>query len=517
MTSAAPPAKPTSQLTPAQRKSDSDLPSKVNEKNKPDVDDNKTTSVARSKSAAARPSENILRKPEDDGGRKPGSDLSKRQTMPAKMPPVDPKTRERLLRLQRDLNQAIEDRRPSKVKKLLRSRVALDAPSTSPAKLRPFHEAVRRTGTAEDGMLKAFVSAEPRLVSAADQESGQTSLLVAVASGRLSNAQWLVDEAKARIDVRNTKTGSGVWHETRAMSPADPPGVGRVGGQTMAAGMVVLFRKHRSDYRTTPIHEAAAGGDLPLIDYLVGIGHDLWATDDDGYNFMHVAVFNNRSEFVRHFVERRRERSESTSNTVIERKNPHNGKTPLHVAANRGYIECVRILLTFSASPSIRDDAGWTALHDAAAGRSADQSDDVVGILLDAGAGGSREPAVRVRSAEGETPLHVAARHGRLAAVRRLVIADPGTLTVVDRDGWTPLHAAIGAATTAARPELVAALLSAAADAMGRDETAKLTEIRDKKGRSPKQLAASNEENKDKLLKELNIFGASVSATGDRV
>ena len=47
----------------------------------------------------------------------------------------------------------------------------------------------------------------------------------------------------------------------------------------------------------------------------------------------------------------------------------NNGQTPLHIAASKGYFECLTLLLNGGADPSLTDNDGSTPLHLALIGR----------------------------------------------------------------------------------------------------------------------------------------------------
>ncbi|XP_032265177.1 ankyrin repeat domain-containing protein 6 isoform X6 [Phoca vitulina] len=77
------------------------------------------------------------------------------------------------------------------------------------------------------------------------------------------------------------------------------------------------------------------------------------------------------------------------------------GRTPLHLAANKGHLPVVQILLKAGCDLDVQDDAGDTALHVAAALN----HKKVVKILLEAGADGT------IVNNAGQTPLETARYH----------------------------------------------------------------------------------------------------------
>ncbi len=109
--------------------------------------------------------------------------------------------------------------------------------------------------------------------------------------------------------------------------------------------------------------------------------------------------------------------------------------------------------------PNIADDRGQTALHLALR----DDAPKVAAVLLD-----DSRTRIDATNAAGETPLMLAALHGRLDWMRRLV--ERGA--AIDREGWSPLHYA----AAGPEPRAVALLLDrgAAIDARSPNGTTPL-------------------------------------------
>ena len=103
----------------------------------------------------------------------------------------------------------------------------------------------------------------------------------------------------------------------------------------------------------------------------------------------------------------------------------------MHLGAEWGHLEVVKVLLAARVTVDPLDDSGWTPLHLAAW----DGKAEVVQALLDAGAS---QGAVGYR---GETALHLAAERGSFKATKCLLSARAVTLSA-NVHGWTPLHKA---------------------------------------------------------------------------
>jgi ankyrin repeat protein len=130
----------------------------------------------------------------------------------------------------------------------------------------------------------------------------------------------------------------------------------------------------------------------------------------------------------------------------------------LHMGAEPGRSDIAEALLRLGVGPDLRDEAGKTPLHKAAASCSF-----AVGVFLEAGA----DP--NARDAEGNTPLHYAAGAGCIYAVELLLKhgADPNAKNA---RGETPLHKARWQSNYSGQsPAVVDMLLKAGADVNARD------------------------------------------------
>ncbi|MBY0353600.1 ankyrin repeat domain-containing protein [Candidatus Babeliales bacterium] len=134
------------------------------------------------------------------------------------------------------------------------------------------------------------------------------------------------------------------------------------------------------------------------------------------------------------------------------------GESALHIAAENGHTEMVKILLDAGASPEALTREGLTPLHYAA-------NCAIMQLLLD------RHVNIEAVDKHGKTPLHCAALRGRVECLQLLLNnnANPNVLTTLQQ---TPLHFAAARKDGA---ECVTKLLAAGADKDLQDFSGKTT------------------------------------------
>ncbi|NXS60761.1 ANKR6 protein, partial [Brachypteracias leptosomus] len=107
------------------------------------------------------------------------------------------------------------------------------------------------------------------------------------------------------------------------------------------------------------------------------------------------------------------------------------GRTPLHLAAHKGHLHVVQVLLKAGCDLDIQDDGDQTALHRAAV----IGNTDVIATLIQEGCALDRQDK------DGNTALHEACWHGFSQSAKVLIKAGANVLAK-NKAGNTPLHLA---------------------------------------------------------------------------
>ncbi|KAM8790271.1 protein phosphatase 1 regulatory subunit 12C isoform 2-T2 [Rhynchonycteris naso] len=208
------------------------------------------------------------------------------------------------------------------------------------------------------------------------------------------------DLEEARLMLRAADPGSGAEPDP---DPAAPPAARAVLDSTNADGISALHQacidenlevvrflveqgatvNQADNEGWTPLHVAASCGYLDIARYLLSHGANIAAVNSDGDLPLDLAESDAMEELLKAEIAHRgvdveaAKRAEEelllhdtrcwlNGGAMPEARHPRTGASALHVAAAKGYIEVMRLLLQAGYDPELRDGDGWTPLHAAA-------------------------------------------------------------------------------------------------------------------------------------------------------
>eukprot|EP00803_Ostreobium_quekettii_P005725 evm.model.scf_27.14 EVM.evm.TU.scf_27.14 scf_27:99754-108258(-) len=180
----------------------------------------------------------------------------------------------------------------------------------------------------------------------------------------------------------------------------------------------------RDTYQFTPLHSAANWGWVGAIQKLVELKHSVDVRDYLGRTPLHYAALHGRAAAIEELVQ---------LGASLHEKDTRGGYTPLHLAADAGQCEAVAKLVELGADTEAKTAKGWTCLQLATMKGPANV--DVLGLLVELKA----DVKAVTENKNLETPLHIAARAGRLDIVQKLINCGVGVCART-KDGSTPLH-----------------------------------------------------------------------------
>ncbi|KAF5303343.1 hypothetical protein FQR65_LT08256 [Abscondita terminalis] len=154
--------------------------------------------------------------------------------------------------------------------------------------------------------------------------------------------------------------------------------------------MVEFLVEHGSDVNRgdnegwTPLHATASCGFLSIAKYLIEHGANVAAVNNDGELPLDIAECEDMEDLLQSEIDEQgvdcdAARSEEerimlndakewlgTNNSLVDTIHPKTGATALHVAAAKGYVKVIKILVQCGADVDKQDVDGWTPLHAAA-------------------------------------------------------------------------------------------------------------------------------------------------------
>ncbi|KAM6961654.1 protein phosphatase 1 regulatory subunit 12A isoform 8-T9 [Tautogolabrus adspersus] len=132
-----------------------------------------------------------------------------------------------------------------------------------------------------------------------------------------------------------------------------------------------------------PLHAAASCGYLDIAEYLIGQGASVGVVNSEGETPLDIAEEEAMEELLQNEINRqgvdieaarkeeerimlRDARQWLNSGQIQDVRHAKSGGTSLHVAAAKGYVEVLKLLIQAGYDVNIKDYDGWTPLHAAA-------------------------------------------------------------------------------------------------------------------------------------------------------
>ncbi|XP_069047892.1 protein phosphatase 1 regulatory subunit 12C [Lepisosteus oculatus] len=210
--------------------------------------------------------------------------------------------------------------------------------------------------------------------------------VAACASGDVEEAEDMLREETSRI--KGTGGDGGGSRQGALVNSANADGITALHQACIddSMDMVAFLLARGADANQadnegwTPLHVAASCGHLEIADYLLQHGASLSAVNCDGDVPLDIAEDEATETLLREHTQRqgidleavKRQEEEQmlrdaqhwlTEGLPTDLRHPKTGATPLHVAAAKGYLEVMRVLLQCGLRVSAVDNDGWTPLH----------------------------------------------------------------------------------------------------------------------------------------------------------
>lgn len=189
--------------------------------------------------------------------------------------------------------------------------------------------------------------------------------------------------------------------------------------------------------RRSPLHYAVQNGFTRIVQSLLDYETYMEGKDRFGQTVLHIAALRELSQTMNLLI--CRAKKQGTDEDVLRFIDTQNRdkQTALHLAAERSFCDCVKILLRYKCQVNITDQEGKTGLH-LCCGSSQDvateiQTTIVVSNLISHGG------KVSIKDEDGLTPLLHTAISGRIDSAK-ILLEEGADISSKDSKGLTALH-----------------------------------------------------------------------------
>ncbi|EAY06454.1 ankyrin repeat protein, putative [Trichomonas vaginalis G3] len=172
------------------------------------------------------------------------------------------------------------------------------------------------------------------------------------------------------------------------------------------------------NFERNVLHFASENGNLDVVQYLISVGANKEAKDNDGYTPLIWASQNGKLDVVQYLI----------SVGANKEAKDNSGYTPLIHASFQGHLKIVQYLISVVANKETKSNGGWTPLIYALINGQLDVVQYLISIGTDKEA----------KDNDGYTPLIWASQNGRLNIVQYLISVGANK-EAKDNSGYTPL------------------------------------------------------------------------------
>ena len=176
----------------------------------------------------------------------------------------------------------------------------------------------------------------------------------------------------------------------------------------------------RGNNATTPLLIACECGFLPIIEYLISKGANIYAHNGSGKCSIHCATEFNQLSIIQYLIEKQ--------NVNIDIKSPF-GYSPLHIACQKGFLPIIEYLISKGANIEAKNRIEGTPLHCACENGHI----QIIDFLISKGAN------IEAKNGHGKTPLHYAFIKKHIQTIEFL-ISKGANIQVKDKSGNSFIH-----------------------------------------------------------------------------